>query len=220
MERLSVKQLCSDEVDAILNLEAVCFSPCLRATKETLEERFRLGHIMLGLYEEEQLIGLASFAYNLFDSKAETRQFCEQEWTPFYKMKMAEKYNTLIVYNVEIFPSKRGTKYVDFLLNAMMQRGFEDGCRHLIGIARIPSYNGDSANRVHQKIALKEAIDGYFETGVFPTMELFRKDPLLALYEKIGRCTILCLKKGYVSEDTASGGIRAIVYTALTDQWK
>ncbi len=219
MKGLGIRTLTVEDVDQVLALEEVCFAPCLRAERRTIVKRFELGHIMLGLYDNESLIGLASFSYAQFDSQEETRLFCERDWTPFYAMGMAEHHNTLIVYNVEISPLKRGVKCVQFLLNAMMQRGFEDGCRNLIGIARIPSYNGDPESRIQQKTVLKEAIDLYFQGGNFPEMELFRKDPLLALYEKIGRCSVLCLKRDYVLEDIPSGGVRAIVYTELNNQW-
>ncbi len=175
---------------------------------------------MLGLYDDDHLVGVASFSYRYFASEDETKAFCEKSWSPFYSEVMPEVFNTAIVYNVEILPSKRGEHYVHYLLNQMMKRAFDDGCQSLIGIGRVPSYNGDRFNGVRHKPELKEAIESYFSSGVYPPEDILLKDPLIALYKKIGGCRVLAIIKDYMPEDEASGGIRAIVYTKLAGQWK
>ena len=215
-----IKQLAKNDIGLIMGLEAVCFSPSLRASKETLVQRFALGHIMLGLYVDKALVGVASFAYRWFDSKADTRVFAKNEWRPFYQLQMPKKFNTVVIYNVELLPSKRGRVQVYTLLNAMMKRAFEDGCQYLIGISRIPSYNGDVFNHVAQKPALKTAVDNYFSGGEIPNEQELIQDPLIRLYKNIGNCEVLTLMNDYLPEDTPSGGIRAIVYTELVGQWE
>jgi hypothetical protein len=189
-------------------------------SRETLLRRFDLGHIMLGLYDGEALVGLASFSYRQFSSEAETKAFCETEWSPFYREAIPDRYNTVIIYNAEILPSKRGHHYVHYLLNSMMAYAYNDGCRFLIGIGRIPTYNGDLFNHIRQKPEVKAAIDRYFAGGEYPEQSVFQKDPLLALYAQIGGCRVLTMIKDYVPEDEASGGFRAIVYTELKGQWR
>ena len=77
---MQIKELTHAHLDDILTLETECFAPCLRADRETLLKRFRLGHIMLGLFEASSLIGVASFSYRHFHSEAQTRHFCENHW--------------------------------------------------------------------------------------------------------------------------------------------
>ena len=215
-----IAALSSKDIDDILILEEACFAPCLRATRETLLSRFDLGHIMLGLYVEESLVGMASFAYKWFASKEETKQFAQDEWRPFYQMKMSDTYNTVLIYNVELLPSKRGIQHIYTLLNAMMKRAAEDGCKFLIGVSRIPSYNGDPYNNIAIKPELKTAIDFYLSGGSIPSNKTFLQDPLILLYKHIGNCEVLTLATDYLPEDRPSGGVRAIVYTKLEGQWE
>ncbi len=219
MMAMEILQLSKSDVDAILSLEEVCFEPCLRASKETLISRFDLGHIMLGLYGDGMLVGVASFSYRWFSSKEETRRFAANEWRPFYQMKMTDLFNTVLVYNVELHPSYRGTEYIYYLLNSMMERAATDGCQYLIGISRMPSYNGDSTHRTAAKPMLKAAVDLYLDGGPFPSEKVLSQDPLLLLYKHIGNCEVLALIENYVPEDKPSGGKRAIVYTKLEGQW-
>jgi len=216
---MHISQLAKKDIDYILKLEEACFLPYLRASRETLMQRFETGHIMLGLYVDETLVGMASFAYNWFASKAATKKFAQSQWRPFYQLQMPEKFNTVVIYNVEVLPSQRGIINIYTLLNAMMQRAAEDGCKYLIGISRIPSYNGDPFNQVAQKPVLKEAIDQYMHGGDYPSEEVLQLDPLVKLYHNIGECEVLTLVNDYLPEDKPSGGIRAIVYTKLAGQW-
>lgn len=217
--KINVSQLSQTDIDAILLLEEVCFEPCLRASRETLESRFKLGHIMLGLYIESVLVGVASFAYRWFASKEATRAFAATDWRPFYQMKMEETFNTVLIYNVELHPDYRGTEHIYILLNAMMKRAAEDGCSYLIGISRIPSYNGDHYNHILQKPELKHAIDFFVDGGSFPSQKVLLQDPLILLYRHIGNCDVLAIVDNYIPEDQPSGGKRAIVYTKLEGQW-
>ena len=215
-----IETLSNNDIDAILMLEESCFTPCLRASRETLYSRFDLGHIMLGLYVDESLVGVASFAYKWFDSKEETKQFAQEQWRPFYQMKMSDTFNTVLIYNVELLPSKRGIQHIYTLLNAMMKRASDDGCEFLIGVSRIPSYNGDPYNNIVVKPELKTAIDNYLSGGPMPPSKTLLQDPLILLYKHIGNCEVLTLATNYLPEDTPSGGVRAIVYTKLEGQWE
>lgn len=212
--------LSSKDIDDILILEEACYTPCLRASRETLRSRFALGHIMLGLYVENSLVGVASFAYKWFDSKEETKRFAQEQWRPFYQMQMPDTFNTVLIYNVELLPSKRGVQQIYTLLNAMMKRAADDGCKFLIGISRIPSYNGDPYNHVAVKTELKGAIDDYLSGGPIPSDKILLQDPLILLYKHIGNCEVLTLTTNYLPEDVPSGGVRAIVYTKLVGQWE
>jgi hypothetical protein len=215
-----VKMLSPEHIEKILQLEEACFEPCLRASEATLKSRFSLGHIMLGLYTDDTLIGLASFAYKWFDSKEETKLFCQNYWHPFYKMNMETPHNTVMIYNVELLPSKRNVTHIYTLLNAMMKKAYTDGCQFLIGISRIPSYKGDTYNHIEKKDSLSNALDQYIKDGIIPKQSILLKDPLIHLYKHIGRCEVLTVIKDYLPEDIPSGGIRAIVYTELTNQWE
>lgn len=216
---MNIIQLSKSDIDAIVSLEEICFEACLRASRETLLSRFELGHIMLGLYVDDTLVGVASFSYRWFASKEETKKFADHDWRPFYRMKMTDIFNTVLIYNVELHPSYRGAEYIYYLLNTMMERAATDGCQFLIGISRIPSYNGDALNRIAAKPMLKEAVDFYLDGGPFPSEKVLSLDPLLLLYRHIGNCEVLTLIEGYVPEDKPSGGKRAIVYTKLEGQW-
>jgi hypothetical protein len=215
-----IAALSNKDIDDILRLEESCFTSCLRASRETLSRRFDLGHIMLGLYEDDHLIGVASFAYKWFDSKEKTKVFAKEQWRPFYQMKMSDTYNTVLIYNVELLPSKRGVQQIYTLLNAMMKRAADDGCEFLIGISRIPSYNGDPYNHIAIKPELKSAIDQYLSGGPIPSNKTLLQDPLILLYRQIGNCEVLTLASNYLPEDIPSGGVRAIVYTKLEGQWE
>jgi hypothetical protein len=217
---MTVTPLTRNDIDALLSLEAACYAPCLQASRETLEKRFDLGHIMLGAFIEGVLVGVASFAYRWFDSREAMKHFGEREWRPFYQLEMPARYNTVLIYNVEMLPEKRSVSRIYGLLDTMMQRAYEDGCRHLIGISRVPSYHGDVFNNIHAKPTLKQAIDVYVSGGDFPALEMLTQDPLVALYQKVGRCDVLGIASNYMPEDRPSGGIRAIVHTELDHQWE
>jgi hypothetical protein len=135
-------------------------------------------------------------------------------------MKMSDTYNTVLIYNVELLPSKRGVQQIYTLLNAMMKRAADDGCEFLIGISRIPSYNGDPYNHIAIKPELKSAIDQYLSGGPIPSNKTLLQDPLILLYRQIGNCEVLTLASNYLPEDIPSGGVRAIVYTKLEGQWE
>jgi hypothetical protein len=135
-------------------------------------------------------------------------------------MEMSDTFNTVLIYNVELLPSKRGIQHIYTLLNAMMKRASDDGCQYLIGVSRIPSYNGDPFNHIAVKPALRTAIDDYLSGGQMPSNNTFLQDPLILLYKHIGNCEVLTLATDYLPEDVPSGGVRAIVYTKLYGQWE
>ena len=63
-EQQRVVQLGIPDIPAISELEAACWSPEIRADEKTLQKRFELGHITLGLYMQDVLIGVTSFSYS------------------------------------------------------------------------------------------------------------------------------------------------------------
>ena len=215
MVQREIAQLTEYDIDAILSLERVCYMPCLQASRETLQKRFDLGHVMLGLFVDNKLTGVASFSYRYLDGREKIRQFCENEWKPFYALAMPETFNTVLVYNVEISPERRETNDSELLKKSVMSRAKNDGCKYLIGISRIPSYNGDVFNHISHRPEVREAIDSYFDGGEYPSLDTLIRDPLLLFYHRVTGCEYLTLIDGYAPEDKASGGIRAIVYAKL-----
>lgn len=209
--------LSANDVPRIAELERRCFIPPLQADAETLAERFRRGHRMFGIEKDAELVALvASYARtgspNLVDLPATEKEFCL--WPH-----QAEG-DTLVIYNLEVLPSRRGRDYARQLLEHAMSAARSSGLRRVIGNARMPSYNGSCRypqEKVIQNEEFRAAIDQYLRGGPFPTTEQFLLDSTLRLYHELTECEFARIAISFAVGDVASGGMRALVVRDLAN---
>ncbi|MFA7244259.1 MAG: hypothetical protein WC080_03180 [Patescibacteria group bacterium] len=203
-----IVELSFEDLDEILEDENLSFPPYLRASRELIEQRLRLGHIMLGARLDGELVGKICFSYSRFypsDPKAFSRNFGE-----FSTMPMETSHDCAFVYNLNVQDKYRNARTAVLLAQAMLGRIKSDGC--ILGIAdgRPASYNGSPREGIRQRPAFKEAIDRHLAGGPFPTDRELCLDPLLAFYYRLGG-KFLWIAPDFIPEDAATGGLRVIM---------
>lgn len=208
------------DVERIADLERRSFIPELQATAEVMRQRFELGHEMFGLEEDGQLVGLQAIAYTRFspddfDSFPKTEQ-------DFGLQPTATNYNAIFLYNFEIAPGSRGKLRSAVLFDHIIAYARAKGCQYIVGSGRVPSYAGSDPRHSQESFAqspeVRQAIDRYFTTGIYPDSEVLLRDPLLGLYHRLGRdlgFTFHWVMRDFAPYDQASGGLRVIIYGRL-----
>jgi hypothetical protein len=207
------------DIERIVDLERRSFIPPLQVLPETLQKRFDLGHQMLGIEESGRLIAMASFCYCAIDP-ADFTTF-PKTMKELCQLPQPAKFETELLYNLEVEPQSRGHVHWRVLVKEVCQRGAAAGCRHGLANARIPSYAGSdsrySQERIAQQPEVQRAIDAYLGGGPFPSDETLMKDPLLAIYRRFTGCRFLWIVPGLAPDDIATGGIRAVVHVDLVN---
>ncbi len=204
------------DIPAILELENVCWLPEIRASAETLEARFTMGHISLGMRVNDELLGIVSFSYTRFspdDPVDLPKTFAE-----FSSRPMASHHNTAFAYNLNIHPRARGGALTRELLSAGQKRMRADGCRYLLGVGRCPSYNGSTGGEfesIQPSPLLRHAIDEFMRSGRQPAKEQLLADPVLKFYRYALGCTFLRVVPDFLPGDAPSGGFGVIFYKTL-----
>lgn len=214
MKNNKVIILGKDDIQVIHDLEKSCFLPALQASPDIIEQRFSLGHTMLGIKENDELIAMIGYYYGKFNPD-DLSSFPENE-NALCLQPHGDEYNAIFIYNLEVLPNSRGRLQVKKLLQYALNQASRDDCIYGIGNARIPSYGGSDARfsqeSVKQNIPLKNAIDHYLAGGEFPTDAELIQDPILALYYRITKCEFLWILPNYAAGEKATDGIRVIVY--------
>jgi len=202
------------DADRIVDLERRSFIPILQVERGTVLRRFALGHRMLGLDTQNELVGMASFSYGRLDRNdigtlpKSVKELCLQA--------VPAGYDTVFLYNLELDPRFRGRTWWKTLVTGALVQARSDGCTHGVANVRVVSYAGGDPrypqDRVVHKPELRAAIDAYLSGGPFPEDRLLEQDPLLALYHRIPGCRFLWIVSNFAPDDRATGGIRVILY--------
>jgi ribosomal protein S18 acetylase RimI-like enzyme len=209
-------ELTPDDTERIVSLEARSFIPPLQATAEMLRRRFQLGHMMFGLEDGAELVGMIASAYSYFDP-CDRRTFPDTE-CEFCMLPKVDRYNAVYMYNFEVAPGSRGHDYPRMLLLAALTRGNQDGCKYGVACPRIPSYRGSKSypqESVEHRPQIQRAIDQHLQGGDYPDLRDMLNDPLLALYYRLGRpwhAKFHWVIPNFAPYDHASGGIRVLLY--------
>ena len=214
---MRITMLGPDDTDWIIKLEQRSFIPALQATRQMMLRRFEFGHLMYGLIEGNELVGMLGVSYGRFDPD-DFGSFPRTEHE--YGMQaVPANYNAVFTYNLEVEPSSRGREHSKALFQAAIDRAKREGCAYGIGCSRIPSYAGSDPQNTQEAFPhspeFKDSIDRYLQGGPFPTLAELTKDPLLALYYRLGepaQCKFHWIIPNFATHDHASGGIRVILY--------
>jgi len=211
-----VRILCAADIPVILELENACWLPEIRASGETLRTRFGLGHISMGIFTDNQLVGLTSFSYTRFnpdDPAGLPRTFGEFSSRPRHS-----NHNTAYVYNLNIHPDYRGESLTRKLIWAGIEQLREDNCVHLLGAGRCPSYNGNPGagiESVQASRTFRKTIDNSVVSGILPSTKELIVDPVLRFYRRTLGCKFLRVAPEFLPGDTPSGNFGVIFYKAL-----
>ena len=207
-----IVELFETDLDRILALECRAFPEGMQATRETYQARFELGHIVLG-FEDDALKGIISFSYGQFNR--ENPASIPDNFKTWSMQRVPASYNTVFLYNLGLAPEMRGRGVVRALVHQAFRRAMEDGCTQALAEGPIPSYAGKDNLPVNSDI--RQSLDAYACGGPEPDSSLLFRDPHLLLYRHMIRCDIVRVIPGFLPEDIASGGFRAMLFRDMHD---
>ena len=211
-----VTTMSAEDIPEILELENACWLPEIRANEETLRERFEMGHVSLGIFDNEKLVGMFTFSYSRFSLNFPDE--LPATFKEFSSRPMGNNYNTAFAYNFSIHPRARGGTLTRELLWAGLNRMREDDCQYLLAAVRCPSYNGSlgaDVEAIQPSPGFKKTIDTSIQTGKLPATRDLIVDPLLRFYQRTLDCVFLKVIPDFLPDDAPSGGFGIIFYKAL-----
>lgn len=218
---ISYRRLSAADIPAILALETASWPHGLRVDPATLGERLSSGHVMLGAFQHDELIGIAAWRYGMFDPNSPHPY--PLDFNTFANTPNAQGFNAAYVYNFALSPSIRKTRQGINIGLSLISAGINilitDGCKYLVGASRCPSYAGcnDDSIKCKHSVKLKSAIDGLGLSGDIKT-ELdipWQDDPVLSFYKHALDCKFVTILPCFMPEDTASGGYAIGFYKEL-----
>ena len=206
--------LTESDIDLICELENEAWIPELRASKETILKRLQLGHKMLALGNDKNLLGMISWRYDIFSIKDDPSKFPNvftefslKESTPKLKAKSA------FIYNLGV----RGSARKQGVGSSLLQWAFEiirnDDIEQVFVDSRIPSYQGSNFGEfenVSPADEFAETVKSYLSKNDIPEKEDLLVDPILRFYTINGFRPWL-IKNEFI-QDESSGNIRIICY--------
>lgn len=198
------------DIDRIMELEENAFEPPMRASRDTVVERFSLGHRMLGVGAGERLVGTIGFsAARLGEGLAAL----PPSFREYSRQPVPSNPDTLCIYSLGIEPSARGLSLARTLIHAAFDWGRDEELPRVIADGPLPSLAGNE--QVAPRPAVRRMIDTYLTTGELPADEDFLQDPVLSLYRRLTGCRFSALLPNFIPEDAASEGWRVLLYLDL-----
>jgi len=210
---LMIIQLQLDDLDAIMELERLSFDAAIQANRHLYRKRFELRHTMLAarVAGEQSLRGIISFSYGRFDPAHPAA--IPDNFAAWSQQPVPPSYDSVFIYNLGVVPGERGRTCARQLVATALQRARQDGCARALAECPIPSYAGNG--HVRAAPALRAALDAYADGGPTPPDSLLFRDPHLYFYRKLHNCHVAAIMPGFLPEDVASGGYRAMLWTTL-----
>jgi hypothetical protein len=210
-----IAKLSLADIEAISSYEQTAWPQAIQASYQTLKSRLELNHFMLGIWRDDQLVGLASWRRAWFDPTSKLA--FPTTFNEFSNTANATPYNAAFAYNLSIRPDMRGTEMTRALVQAVIEHAKLDNCQYLVGDGRCPSYNGSDSSTEHitQSSKFKIAIDHQLQSDERPTLEEYLADPILCFYHRMLNCTFLWTMQNFIPSDISSGGHRVIFYKSL-----
>lgn len=211
-----VKILGVEDIPAILELENACWLPEIRASEKILRARFEMGHISLGMLDNEELAGIFTFTYSRFSPNIPAG--LPATFREFSSRPVIDNYNTAFAYNFSIHPRARGGTLTRKLLWAGLDHMREDGCQYLLAAVRCPSYNGSpdaGVEAIQPSPEFKKTIDTSIQTGKLAASGDLIVDPLLRFYQRTLDCIFLKVIPDFLPDDAPSGGFGVVFYKML-----
>lgn len=209
----AITKLDSHDLEAIYTLECAAFPESMQASYETLALRFKLGHFMLGAWEQNRLVGLVSWRHAWFDP--EDRTIFPETFAKFSNAPNSSPYNAAFVYSLGIHPEKRGAELTRALMMSAIDHIKSSHCKYLVGDGRCPSYNGCSTDDIAPSKIFRKAIDLQIQSGEVPSLAEYTADPYLRFYHRTLNCQFLWAMPDFLPSDDASGGHQVIFYMLL-----
>ncbi|MEA2826251.1 MAG: hypothetical protein QOG43_690 [Actinomycetota bacterium] len=205
------------DIGPIMDLEAKAFDPELRASRQTVLDRFALGHHMLVARlrdpdEGGRLVGQISFSFIRFspdDPSSYPTTFKAHSSQP-----VLPGANTVCLYSLGVDPADRQVVLFRDLVEGALEMGRQAGLEHAVADGQLPSYNGN--DQVKARPEIRRMVQRFRETGAMPTDAEFLHDPALAMYRRLTGCRFYMLLPDFIPDDTASGGWRVLLYRVLT----
>ncbi len=205
------------DIDPIMELEAKAFDPELQASRQTVLDRFALGHHMLVARLRDpgqggRLVGQISFSFIRFspdDPSSYPTTFKAHSSQP-----VLPDANTVCLYSLGVDPADRRVVLFRDLVEGALAMGRQAGLEHAVADGQLPSYNGN--DQVKARPEIRRMLERFRETGAMPSDAEFLHDPALAMYRRLTACRFYKLLPDFIPEDTASGGWRVLLYRVLT----
>lgn len=209
--------LSESDINLICELEKEAWIPELRASKETILKRLRLGHKMLALGNDNKLLGMISWRYDGFSIKDDLSKFPKDFYEFSLKKSAPEpRARSAFIYNLGV----RGSARKQGIGSSLLQWAFEiirnDGIEQVFVDSRIPSYKGSNygeLENVSPANEFTETVNSYFSQSSISEKEKLSVDPILRFYTANGFRPWL-IRNEFI-RDKSSGNIRIICYINL-----
>lgn len=214
----TILSLGENDIPEIIGLENKSWIPGLQATEESIRDRIRKNHVILGIRDGERLVAKICFSCSSF--RADQPENFPDNFEDFSHQPIVESPNALFVYNLDVNPDYRGKIYAPTLIKAVIREAMKLGLRYIVADGRPSSYNGSGEyeqEKVKQNLDFKQSIDKYLNGGSFPTDAEFMKDPTLALYRRLTGCKFYSVLPNFIPEDEPAGGIRVILVKEVNE---
>lgn len=212
----TITQIGINDLGIVSRYEQTAWPASIQASRQTFLNRFEYGHFMLGIWRQEQLVGLASWRRGWFDPT--NKLAFPQTFDEFSNAPNTAPYNAAFAYNLSIRPDHRGREMTRALILAVMDYAREDDCQYVVGDGRCPSYNGSNSpsEKIKPSAEFKLAITRQLQSGHQPSLNDYLADPILRFYYRMLDCQFLWPIQNFIPADIASGGYRVIFYKKLS----
>lgn len=208
--KIEIKKLSIKDVESIIALENLSWINGLRASPETIIERLGKGHIFLGLFYKNELIGKICFVIS--DFEPEKSNFPEK-FSDFSDPKNSVLYNSAFVYNLDVHPKYRNAIFAKKLIYSVFVMAYKLGLDYVVADGRMPSYNGSAVEGIDQDINLHTKINSSIQ-GL--SLRDLVKDPVVGFYSLvIPGINLWKVIPNFIPEDLSSGGYRAVLYKQI-----
>jgi len=208
-----MRRLTLEDLPEIIRVETESFVPGARVDAARLRRRLELGHTMLGVYEDRELVGMIAFVLANFDPSNQTSFPRTQAELSGQVNKPGA--NAGFIYNLAIVPGRRQLRRARQLYRAATASIIAGSCDYVVGAVRVPSYRGSQVEpqeNIPQSPRLACAIDRYLAGGDFPSSQEFCCDPLLAFHQRISGGKFHWILPEFEPHDAASGRMYVVLY--------
>jgi len=214
----TMRRLTVEDLPDIARVETQSFVAGARVDATQLRRRLELDHIMLGIYENDELVGMIVFLLAKFDSSNQAS--CLRSQVELSSQLNQPGANAGFIYNLAIVPEHRRLRRARQLYRAATASIAAAGCDYVVGAVRVPSYRGSQAGpqeNIPHSPRLAGAIDRFLAGGDFPSPEDFCCDPLLAFHQRMSGGKFLWILPEFEPHDEASGRMYVVQYARAAE---
>ncbi|MCH7568642.1 MAG: GNAT family N-acetyltransferase [Nanoarchaeota archaeon] len=184
-----VRKLDLSDLEGIINVEKRAFISQIQASRKKIAERINKGHIYLGAFSEESLVGTLALRFARFLPNFKDFINRNSSFHDYAESDNEDKANAVFVYSLGVIPEHRNASHAVKLIRNAVDIGREEGMEFLVGDARVPSYNGSHNQIQYEEFdrneKLHNAIDKYIRSGILPSRELIEQDSVAGFYLRV-----------------------------------